>query len=63
MLPIQKNSLSTRFFLSSPDSTSNILSREIGGKPKLVPRLHSKHRIYQVRIKQSTDALGLGAKS
>jgi len=29
-------------FLSSPDSTCNILSREIGGKRNMVP---SKHKI------------------
>jgi hypothetical protein len=32
-------------FLSSPNSTCNIPSREIEGKTKLVPRLHSKHKI------------------
>jgi hypothetical protein len=30
-------------FLSSPNSTCNILSREIGAKTKLVPRLHTKY--------------------
>jgi hypothetical protein len=31
-------------FLSSPTSTCNALSRENGGKPKLVPRLHTKYK-------------------
>jgi len=30
-------------FLSSPTSTCKALSREIGGKTKLVPRLHTKY--------------------
>jgi hypothetical protein len=30
-------------FLSSLTSTWNTLSREIGGKTKLVPRLHTKY--------------------
>jgi hypothetical protein len=30
-------------FLSSPTSTCNALSREMGGKTKLVPRLHTKY--------------------
>jgi hypothetical protein len=31
-------------FLSSPNSTYNILSREIGAKTQLVPRLHNRHK-------------------
>jgi hypothetical protein len=34
-------------FLSSPTSTCNALSREIGGKTKLVPRLHTKYNKYK----------------
>jgi hypothetical protein len=30
-------------FLSSPTSTCKVLSREIGGKTQLVPRLHTKY--------------------
>jgi hypothetical protein len=30
-------------FLSSPTSTCKILSREIGSKTQLVPRLHTKY--------------------
>jgi hypothetical protein len=36
---IEKQSLDL-LFLSSPTSTCKVLSREIGGKPQLVPRLH-----------------------
>jgi hypothetical protein len=32
-------------FLSSPNITCNILSREIGGKTKMVLKLHNKHTI------------------
>jgi hypothetical protein len=32
-------------FLSSPDSTCNILSREIGGPKIEVPRLHNNYKI------------------
>jgi len=39
---IEKQSLDL-LFLSSPTSTCNVLSREIGGKKKLVPRLHTKY--------------------
>jgi hypothetical protein len=31
------------FFLSSPTSTCNVLSREIMGKTKLIPILHTKY--------------------
>jgi hypothetical protein len=37
-------------FLSSPKSTCKILSREIGGKTQLVPRLQTK---YNKQDKQS----------
>jgi hypothetical protein len=30
-------------FLSSPTSTCKVLSREIGAKTQLVPRLHTKY--------------------
>jgi hypothetical protein len=30
-------------FMSSPIDTCKVLSREIGGHNKLVPRLHNKH--------------------
>jgi hypothetical protein len=39
---IEKQSLDL-LFLSSPTSTCNVLSREIGGKTQLVPRLHTKY--------------------
>jgi hypothetical protein len=39
---IEKQSLDL-LFLSSPASTYNFLSIEIGGKTKLVPRLHTKY--------------------
>jgi hypothetical protein len=43
MMPIQKNSRLTCFFFSSRASTCKVLSREIGGKTQLVPRLHTKY--------------------
>jgi hypothetical protein len=38
----EKQSLNL-LFMSSQTSTCNALSREIGGKTKLVPRLHTKY--------------------
>jgi hypothetical protein len=42
MMPIQKNSRLTYFFCL-PQQVPAMLSRKIGGKTKLVPRLHTKY--------------------
>jgi hypothetical protein len=42
MMPIQKNSRSTCFFCLPLTNTYKVLSREIGVKAQLVPRLHIK---------------------
>jgi hypothetical protein len=42
MMPIQKKSRSNCFFCL-PQQVHAMLSREIGGKTKLVPRLHTKY--------------------
>jgi hypothetical protein len=63
MLPIQKKqSPDLLFFLSSSDSTCNILSREIGGKRKVWFQDCIVSTSY--KIKQSNlMPLGLGTKS